>query len=129
MISKYNVLVDSSIWIEYFRKGTPSQLDILINEDFICINEVVLTELIPSLKRIKRTDVINSLNAVRKIPLDIDWEIIRKYQIINLQNGIHKVGIPDLIILQQVIDEKLTLFSFDKHFMLMKDNFKFDLIY
>ena len=36
-MSKYNVLVDSSIWIEYFRKGTPSQLDILINEDFICI--------------------------------------------------------------------------------------------
>ena len=63
-MSKYNVLVDSSIWIEYFRKGTPSQLDILINEDFICINEVILTELIPSLKRIKRTDVINSLTRM-----------------------------------------------------------------
>jgi len=31
----------------------------------------------------------------------------------NLKNGINKVGIPDLMILQQVIEQKMSLFSFD----------------
>ena len=62
------------------------------------------------------------------IPLTIDWEIIRDYQLMNLQNGINKVGIPDLIILQQVIDQKITLFSFDKHFRLMQAYLNFELM-
>jgi len=33
---------------------------------------------------------------VKKLPLEINWEQIRDYQLINLQNGINKVGIPDL---------------------------------
>ncbi|EMS34223.1 hypothetical protein C943_04041 [Mariniradius saccharolyticus AK6] len=43
-------------------------------------------------------------------------------------NGVNKVGIPDLIILQQTIDEKISLFTFDKHFSLMKGHLEFELI-
>jgi len=46
----------------------------------------------------------------------------------NLQNGINNVGIPDLIILQQVIGQKISLFSFDKHFKLMQNHLNFELI-
>ncbi len=37
----------------------------------------------------------------------------------NLKNGINKVGIPDLIIAQNVIDNNLELYTFDHHFKLM----------
>jgi hypothetical protein len=76
----------------------------------------------------RRLDVVESLEALEKITLRIDWPSIRRYQHLNLQNGINKVGIPDLILLQQVIHEKITLFSFDKHFRLMNSFLNYELI-
>lgn len=127
-MSNYKVLIDSSVWIEYFRNGNIPLMDRLLSEGFICINDIILTELEPVLKFRKRRDILSSLNAVEKIPLRIDWEIIRVYQLLNLQNGLNKIGIPDLIILQQVISKKIILFSFDKHFKLMKQFLNFELI-
>lgn len=45
------VLVDTSVWIDYFRTGNKSaELDDLIDENVIVINDLILTELIPFLK-------------------------------------------------------------------------------
>jgi len=128
MMSRYSVLVDSSVWIEYFKSGGVDKLDRLIEEDLACVNELILTELMPAATLKQETDILDGLQALSMIPLTIDWEIVRDYQLMNLQNGINRVGIPDLIILQQVIDQKITLFSFDKHFQLMQDYLSFDLI-
>ncbi len=128
MMSRYSVLVDSSVWIEYFKSGGVDKLDRLIEEDLACVNELILTELVPAATLKKETDILDGLQALSMIPLTIDWEIIRDYQLMNLQNGINKVGIPDLIILQQVIDQKITLFSFDKHFRLMQAYLNFELM-
>jgi len=128
MMSSYSVLVDSSVWIEYFKSGGVDKLDRLIEEDLACVNELILTELVPAATLKKETDILDGLQALSMIPLTIDWEIIRDYQLMNLQNGINKVGIPDLIILQQVIDQKITLFSFDKHFRLMQAYLNFELM-
>ena len=46
----------------------------------------------------------------------------------NLENGINRAGIPDLILLQQVINQKISLFTFDKHFSLMQKYFTFNLL-
>jgi predicted nucleic acid-binding protein len=127
-MSRYRVLIDSSVWIEYFKTGGIEKLDRLIEEDLASINELILTELAPALMLKNETDTIEGLQAISMIPLNVDWEIVRDYQIMNLKNGINKVGIPDLIILQQIIDEKITLFSFDKHFSLMRNHLNFDLI-
>ena len=128
-MSRYSVLIDSSVWIEYFKNGGIEKLDRLIEEDLACINELILTEMVPALRLKNETEILEGLQAVSMIPLNIDWEIVRDYQLINLKNGINKVGIPDLIILQQIIDEKITLFSFDKHFRLMQSHLNFDLIF
>ncbi|PWN05117.1 PIN domain-containing protein [Rhodohalobacter mucosus] len=127
-MSRYRVLVDSSVWIEYFKSGGFDKLDRLIVEDLACINELILTELAPALLLKIETELLEGLQAIEMIPLNVDWDIVRGYQLMNLKNGINKVGIPDLIILQQVIDEKITLFSLDKHFKLMQGQLNFDLI-
>jgi predicted nucleic acid-binding protein len=127
-MSKYKVLVDSSVWIDYFKSGNILYLDKLLEEDLVCTNELILTELVPVLLHQKRGDIVESLDSLEKIPLNIDWEIIRELQILNLKNGIKRVGIPDLIIIQQVMDQNMTLFSFEKHFLLMKNQLKFELI-
>ncbi len=124
----YRVLVDSSVWIDYFKNGKNDKLDKLIQEDLICTNELILTELIPFLIHQNHSEIVEELLAIHCIPFSIDWSIIRDYQTSNLAQGINNVGIPDLIIQQQVIQHKLTLYSFDKHFQLMKKYLSFDLM-
>ena len=121
----YQVLVDSSAWIDFFRQGNDT-VEQLILEDLICTNEIILTELLPQLHKQGQQQVIELLESIVNIPLSIDWKIIREYQIINLNSGINSVGIPDLIILQQVIQNKITLYSLDKHFSLMREHLEFD---
>ena len=122
------VLVDSSVWIDYFRNGADDLLDRLITEDLVVTNEIILTELIPALELQQQKQVIESLQNLEVIPLSIEWTLIRKYQALNLKNGINKVGIPDMIIIQQVIETNLTLYTLDKHFSLMNHHLKFELL-
>ncbi|MBN1646804.1 MAG: PIN domain-containing protein [Spirochaetales bacterium] len=123
------ILVDSSVWISYFKDKSAHQvLDEYILNNQICINNLILSELLPFLQIKKEKNVIDLLLEVENITLRIDWEYIIKMQIQNLKNGINKVGIPDLIIIDNVIHNNLILFSEDKHFKLMTEFLNFELI-
>jgi predicted nucleic acid-binding protein len=115
------ILVDSSVWIGYFRGIEEStKLNILIDSNVIATNELILSEIIPALVMRKENELIKLLSSIEKMKLDIDWVGIRQMQVINLKNGLNRVGIPDLIIAQNAIQSRAELFSFDKHFELMK---------
>ncbi len=116
------VLVDTSVWIDYFRSGlTSSPLDILIDENVIVTNDVVLTELIPFLKVKKQTRVIRLLNDLTKLTLQIDWEEIIGFQTDCLRSGLNGIGIPDLMIAQNAKQNNCILYSFDKHFKFIEE--------
>ena len=116
------ILVDSSIWIDYFRGGNDSEvMDSYIDENVICTNHLILSELIPNLRIRKENKLIDLLTEVSKIPLNINWNLIIEFQTIFLKNGINKVGIPDLIIVDNAIQNDLILFSMDKHFKLISE--------
>jgi len=122
------VLVDTSIWIEYFKSSKKhTSLEPLIKENQICINDLILTEILPSLQMKKELELIEALQSIERVQININWDFIQQMQIENLRNGINKVGIPDLIILQNVIDNNLILYSIDKHFKLMNEIFKFQI--
>ncbi len=114
------VLVDTSIWIDYFRDGeNSSDLEILIDENLIVTNEIILAELIPYLKIKKQTEVVKLLNEVNQTPLDIHWEEIIQLQVKCLKSGANGVGIPDLIIAQNAKQNNCKIYSLDKHFKLL----------
>jgi len=114
------VLVDSSVWIDYFRSGdNSSSLDYLIDENVIVINDIILAELVPFLKVKKQMKIVRLLRAVNKPPLTIDWEEIIQFQIDCLQAGINGIGIPDLLIAQNAIQNDCAVYSLDKHFHLL----------
>jgi len=124
-----NILVDSSVWIDYFRSGVNTEnLDRYIEQNLICTNDLILAELVPYLKANKQSPVINLLNEISNIPLKINWNNIINYQTLCIQNGINKVSMPDLIILDNVIQNKLILFTLDKHFSKIDKFIKFDLL-
>jgi predicted nucleic acid-binding protein len=125
------VLIDTSVWIEYFRGSHSIDAGLLngfIENNQICTNDLILAELIPSLKIKNESDLIEALMAVRTNPIVIDWKEIIDFQTINMKNGINNVGIPDLILLQHVIRHNLSLATIDKHFTLMSGHFDFHLV-
>ena len=122
-------LVDSSVWIDYFRSGeNSSKLDWLIDENLPVINDLILAELIPFLKIKNQRKIIRLLGSVSKLRLNIDWDQIIDYQHKLLKKGINGIGIPALIIAQNAIQNHCEIYSLDSHFKLMKPVIRLKLI-
>jgi predicted nucleic acid-binding protein len=115
-----SVLVDSSIWVEYFRgSASNGRLDFLIEENLVVVNDLILAELIPALHMRRQRKLIGLMREIVCPPLAVDWNDLIQWQITCLRNGINKVGIPDLMIAQHAIQNHLELYTRDKHFTLI----------
>ena len=122
------VLVDTSVWIDFFRSSSDSKsLDMLIDENLIVSNEIVLAELLPYLKIKKQTKVIELLHEIKKTQLDINWKEIIEFQVKCLESGANGIGIPDLIIAQNAKQNGSRIYSSDKHFRLLNKVLSIDL--
>ncbi|MBF0106712.1 MAG: PIN domain-containing protein [Deltaproteobacteria bacterium] len=116
------VLVDTSVWINYFGGGAKSSpLDRLIDDDLIVTNEIILAELLPLLivKRQKR--LVGLLKKVALASLSVDWNEIIDFQTHCIKSGINGIGIPDLIIAQNAKQGHCAIYSLDKHFEMIKE--------
>ena len=117
-----SVLVDTSIWVDYLRSGNfAEKLDYFIDENLIVTNDLILAELVPFLKIRNQKKLISLLRNIRRLDLFIDWNQIIDYQYKCLKNGINAVGIPDLIIAQNAIQNDCEIFTQDNHFSLVRD--------
>lgn len=124
-----SVLVDTSVWIQYFRGGNNfEKLDFLIDENLVVINDLILAELIPFLKIRNQRKVIKLLNHINKLEIHIEWDQLIEFQYKCLKNGLNGVGIPDLIIIQNAKQNHCEIYSLDNHFKLIKDIVKIKLI-
>ena len=116
------VLVDTSVWIDYFRGGRNSgHLDFLIDENLLVTNDLILAELIPFLRIRNQKRIINLLYNINQLVLSVNWNQIIDYQYKCLKNGLNGVGIPDLVIAQNAKQNSCEIYSLDNHFYLMKD--------
>jgi len=117
-----NVLVETSAWIDYLRFGTLNQtINSLIDDNRIVINELILTELIPTLTVQKQSKFIALLHLLPIQPISIDWNEIRSMQTSCLKKGLNGIGIPGLIIAQNAIQNHTPLYTLDKHFRLLEE--------
>jgi hypothetical protein len=123
------VLIDSSIWIDYFRSGAnSSRLDYLIDENLVVINAVILAELVPFLEIKKQKKIVELLGAVERLPMNINWDQVTQFQLACLQAGINGVGIPDLLIAQNAMQNQCKVYALDKHFHLLHQIIRLDLL-
>ncbi len=117
-----SVLVDSSVWIAYFRGADDETLESLIDENLVTVNELILAELLPALYLRRQRRLITLLQQIVRPEIVVDWDDIVQMQLTCLRRGINRVGIPDLIIAQHAIQHQLDLYSYDKHFVHMADH-------
>lgn len=124
-----SVIVDTSIWIDYFSSGNNSaKLDFLIDEELIVINDLILAELVPFLKVQNQRNIIKLLFTIKKLDLTLNWDQIIEFQFNCLKNGLNGIGIPDLIVAQNAKQNRCEIYSFDNHFRLMKDILELQLV-
>ncbi|MEQ1546876.1 PIN domain-containing protein [Methyloglobulus sp.] len=103
--------------MDYFKKGEQSlKLDDLLLDDRVVINDIILAELVPLLLLKKQATIIELLKNIVLFPLVIDWNQIIEWQTMCLSSGINGIGIPDLLITQNAIQNNLSVYSLDKHF-------------
>ena len=111
------VLVDSSVWIDYFRSGVNSaSLDNLIDENLVATNDLILAELVPCLQLRNQRRVVELLYAINKCELTIHWNQLIEWQYRCLKQGFNGIGIPNLILAQNAKQHRCVLYSLDSHF-------------
>ncbi len=124
-----SVLVDTAIWIEYFRNGNNAEkLDFLIDENLVVINDLILAELVPSLKVRNQQKIVTLLYDINKLNLSINWGEIIEFQFECLKNGLNEIGVPDLLVAQNAKQNRCEIYSLDNHFILMKDILELQLL-
>ena len=122
------VLVDSSVWVAYFRGAAcVSAVDWLIEEGLIVTNDLIVAELTPPLLVRGERKLASLLLEIERSPLTLDWDDIIRLHVTCIRNGINKVGIPDLIIAQHAMQNNLSLYSLDKHFALLGKHVRLNL--
>lgn len=131
MSDQHKYMVDTSVWIDYFRdtdKALNDFIDRLIDEDTVYINGIIKSELLIGARDSKEYDMTRSnLNCFYTI--DLDDRIFEETARIGFQLKRKGITVPlsDLIIAVQCFEHRLILIEKDKHFKKIKESLAINL--
>ena len=109
-------IIDSCAWIDFFgHKKHFNTISRFLTDDLARTNQIILAELTPVAKVNKELKLISCLSGIKVVPLTINWEEIIDVQVMCLKSGMNKVGLLDIAIVQNAKQNKLGIFSTDKH--------------
>lgn len=120
------VLVDTSMWIEYFKGNKMVQDLVHDTKGFKCfIIGPVMTELLLGIKTISEKErLITCMNVLPMLEIENDdWINAGNTGHLLRQKGI-TIPLPDLIIFSVANKNNCAVFTLDKHFEIIKDALK-----
>jgi predicted nucleic acid-binding protein len=124
------VLVDTSAWIDYFRKKEPAYgiVSELLQEERICSIGIVLAELLQGAKSMKEVTVINDFIHVFEFLPETpqSWEQAGELSF-HLRGRGRTVGLSDCFIAVMSKQYNAALLTFDADFTAIKDEMKLSL--
>lgn len=124
------ILVDTSAWIEFFRKKAPYYKAILelIDSSRICCTGIVLAELIQGAKSQKELDVLKEfLHVFDFLPDSTElWGKAGELSFSLRLKG-ETVGLADCYISMVASSNNVKLLTLDKHFEIIKKKIDIDL--
>lgn len=114
------VLVDTSVWIAFFRDGVSAaavELDRLLDEGQAATCGLVEAELIPGLKSRDRERIRAWMSALPclDIPNEV-WHKVGAIQEKALAQGVGPFSLPDLVIAATALMADASVFTLDRHF-------------
>jgi len=121
-------IVDSCIWIDFFSKKLHfNAVSELLLKDEVYTNSIILAELRPSAMAYKQKKFIDCISALEETPLNINWNEIEEIQYHCIKSGMNKIGLLDIAIAQNAKQNRLAVFSTDKHMNYLSNLMDFDL--
>lgn len=120
------ILVDSSVWVEYFRRQESvfEHINFLVEQKRAATIELVLAELIQGAITRKEIDIIRDLaDAIPILPEKQDtWEKAAILSFEMRRKGV-TVGLTDCYIAVLSKSHQAKLFSFDNHFKIISKHY------
>jgi hypothetical protein len=117
------ILVDTSVWIEFFRKKEPwySAISVLMDDKRICCSGIILAELIQGAKSEKELEVLRDFRHVFEF-LDESTDLWQAAGELSntLQRKGKSVGLSDCYLAASAKAHKVKILTLDKHFDVIK---------
>jgi predicted nucleic acid-binding protein len=108
------IVVDTSVFIDFLRGKESSAFQSLILSGVVLISSTVYLELLQGVRKSEETYLNNFLLSIGAV---LNWpkrETCKKILKFSRGSGI-RVGLPDIIILADALDNKAKLLTFDSH--------------
>ncbi len=113
------VVVDTSVWVAYFRRTDPvieRNLDELIDADLVAIVPPVRLELILGCRKSQRASLMNSIDALHRLPIaEITWTLAEDLAMRQRERGF-TLGMVDVLIAAATSEQQARLWTLDKDF-------------
>ncbi len=117
------VLVDTSVWIEFFKKKEPwhSTVSGLMDDKRVCCAGIVLAELIQGAKSEKELSILRDFRHVFEfLDESIDlWQAAGELSHALLRKG-KSIGLSDCYLAVAAKENKVTMLTLDRHFEVIK---------
>ena len=118
------VLIDSSVWIEYFRAGEGkifNIVDFLLDSGQAVLCGVVEMEIIAGIKKSERAMIKDLFNALHYIETNREDFIAAGERLNNLRKKGITIPATDSLIATLALDRKISVLTIDKHFNHFKE--------
>ena len=119
-----NVLVDSSIWIEFFIGNEPvrSTVNELIDKRLICCTGLIVGELIQGAKSKKEIDILNDfVHVFEFLPENSKYWIQAGYLSFELRRKGKTIGLADCFLAVLASKYHVSIYTNDDNFLLMEN--------
>ncbi|HLE41984.1 MAG TPA: PIN domain-containing protein [Nitrospirota bacterium] len=117
------ILIDTSAWIQFFRKKEPwySAISMLMDDKRICCSGIILAELIQGAKSEKELEVLRDFRHVFEF-LDESTDLWQAAGELSntLQRKGKSVGLSDCYLAASAKAHKVKILTLDKHFDVIK---------
>ena len=116
---KNKVLVDTSVWIEFFRSDSVAGnlLETLLSDNSVCTCGIVLFELLQGVKSDKeKTVVMNALSGLPYKEMNVQlWQKSAELSAALKREGL-RLPLSDILIAAIALEHALSVFTLDRHF-------------
>lgn len=117
--SDQDVLIDTSVWIEFFRKssGTGDAVVGLLSKGLVWIAGIVLFELVQGAKsETEKAGIVSRLSSLNYVEMSVPlWRQAGELAMALKKNGIN-LPISDILLAAAALEHNLQIFTLDKHF-------------
>ena len=118
------VLIDSSIWIDYFRNGTDvigDLVDTLIDKNDVAVTGIIELELYQGARPEERKILSELFHEIHYVPTKRAHHIAAGIHVYDLRRKGITLPPSDVLIAAICMEEDLSLLTLDKHFSQFSD--------